>query len=387
MTERAGRSRVLLAERPRRVLVVVGPSTGGIGAHAAALAADLAALGEQVAVVCPELTAERFAWRVPVETAWPAGSLAERVRAWRRLRALARTADVVHAHGHQGGLLALAAVRGARPRPGVVVSWHNAILVTGPRRWPAALGELVQARRADLVTGASADLAARARRLGARSAELAPVAAPRAGEHVSEPDARARLTRELDLAPHARLVLCVARIAPQKQLDLLVTAAEHLAADPALEAPVTWLVVGDGDPALAAQLREQAARARVDVRLLGARHDVPDLLGAADVLAVPSRWEARPLVIQEAMAAGVPVVATAVGGIPELLGGAGELVAPGAARGFARAVAALLSDPQRHAERSAAGRRRFAELPGREQVTQEWLERYARLDAAGPRLR
>src|SRR5690606_10986347 len=114
MTERAGRSRVLLAERPRRVLVVVGPSTGGIGAHAAALAADLAALGEQVVVVCPELTAGGCAGRVPVETAGPAGSLAERARAWRRLRALARTAAVVHAHGHQGGLLARAAGRGAR---------------------------------------------------------------------------------------------------------------------------------------------------------------------------------------------------------------------------------------------------------------------------------
>ena len=401
---------VLLAERPVRVLVVVGPATGGIGAHAAALACDVAEQGTTVAVVCPALTAERFEWHVPVVRAWPGGPILERWQQWRRVRRLARTADVVHAHGHHAGLLSLLAVRGARPRPAVVVSWHNAVLGRGPRRWLRTLGELVQARGADLVTGASLDLAARAASLGAPAAELAPVAAPRAAGLVggavpavgssdgserpttaARAGARARLDVELDLDPRARIVLCIARIAPQKGLDLLVDAARALADDAeavaAIAGPVTWLVVGDGDVELESRLREQVALAGVDVRFLGARDDVAGLLASADLLAVSSRWEARPLVVQEAMAAGVPVVATAVGGIPELLGGAGELVEPGAARGFARAVAALLSDPARHRRRVEQGRRRFAALPDRGAVATGWRDRYARLAPSSRTLR
>lgn len=381
-----------MVDRAPRILVIVGPATGGIGAHAAMLAGDIADRGATVAVVCPPLTAERFTWRVPVEQVWPAGRAGELVRRWRRLRELARTADIVHAQGHQAGLLALLAVRGARPRPAVVVSWHNAVLGRGPVRWLRGLGERVQARSADLVTGASLDLAARAASLGAHTAELAPVAAPRAGERVPDAaGARAQLVRDLALDPNTRLVLTVSRIAAQKRLDVLVEAARLLASD--IEgtrragAPVTWLVAGDGDPLLADQLGDLAMKAGVDMRFLGAREDVPALLAAADVFALTSRWEARPLALQEAMAAGVPVVSTAVGGIAELLGDAGTLVGEGDAEALATAVGGLLNDPALRAERAEAGRRRFAQLPGRADITRSWANRYARLAPTTPGLR
>lgn len=379
-----------MTERPPRILMVVGPATGGIGAHAASLAHDIAAGGARVAVVCPELTAERFTWRVPVEVAWPDGGPVVRWRAWRRLRALAGTADVVHAQGHQAGVLALLAVRRARPRPAVVVSWHNAVLGRGVGRWLRGLAERWQARHADIVTGASTDLVERARALGARRAEIAPVAAPRAGEEPLGTDARHRLRAALGIAPEGPVVLTVSRIAPQKNLEMLVAAARHLdgvAAAHGHPGRVTWLVAGDGDPDLAESLREQIARTGVDVRLLGARDDVPALLAAADVFALPSRWEARALVLQEAMAAGVPVVATAVGGIPELLAGSGLLVPNGDARAFARAVANILRDPDLRERLSEAGRRRAADLPGASDVTRSWAQRYAGLGAQTPRLR
>src|SRR5690606_18779037 len=134
-SRRGSRGRAV-AERPLRILMIVGPATGGIGAHAAALSGDVAkgsggALpGAVVAVVCPEITASRFAWRVPVERAWPAGRPGALWRSWRRVRELVATADVVHAHGHQAGMLALAAAARTRPRPAVVVSWHNAVLAS-----------------------------------------------------------------------------------------------------------------------------------------------------------------------------------------------------------------------------------------------------------------
>lgn len=394
-------------ERRLRVLMIVGPATGGIGAHAAALSGDIAATGVTVAVVCPEVTSRRFDWRVPVEVVWPAGGPGPRRRGWRRLRELVATADVVHAQGHQAGLLALAAARGTNPRPAVVVSWHNAVLGSGVRRTIRALGERAQVRYADLVTGASLDLVERASHLGARSVELAPVAAPRAGEAASDDasgaaddsatravrvvaaaaadpaSARARLRADLALDPRALLVLTVSRIAPQKRLDVLLDAARILEqdADAARRAgaPVTWLVVGDGDAELEAALRAQAARSGADVRFLGARGDVPALLAAADVFALTSRWEARALVVQEAMAAGVPVVVSGVGGLPELVGDAGMLVREGDALGCATAVGDLLGDPERRERLATAGRRRFAELPGAVDITRSWGTRYARL--------
>jgi glycosyltransferase involved in cell wall biosynthesis len=128
--------------------------------------------------------------------------------------------------------------------------------------------------------------------------------------------------------------------------------------------PVPVLAIA-GDGPLAAELAASAARAGVDLALLGARDDVPALLAAADVIAVPSRWEARALVVQEAMAAGRPIVASRVGGIPALTGEeAAILVPPGDAGRLAAAILAVLDDPGRAARLSAAARDRAAALPG-----------------------
>lgn len=354
-----------------RVLLVVGPATGGIGAHAADLARRLAREHELLVATAP-VTAERFDWAVPVRAVWPSGG--GRLRRWRELRALARSADLVHAHGHQAGLLSLLA---AGRRTPVVVSWHNAVLVGGARGRLLALAERVQARRAALVTGASADLVARARALGAREPQLAPVAAPRAGEPVPD-GARERVRGALGLPAGAPLVLTVSRLAPQKRLDVLLEAARLLGPE------VTWLLVGDGDPGVAARLR--AGSEGTGVRLLGARDDVPELLAAADVFALTSDWEARALVVQEAMAAGVPVVATEVGGLPELLEGVGLLVRPGDPRAVAEAVSQLLEAPSRRAALAEAARRRAATFPTAEQVAQAWQVRYARVARVRPPL-
>ena len=231
-----------------------------------------------------------------------------------------------------------------------------------------------QARRADLVTGASRDLVARAAALGAR-AELAEVAAPAAGPWPGDrAEARRAVAAELGL-PSGPLVLTVSRIAPQKNLDVLVDAAAGSAA--------TWLVVGDGRPDLLAALRTRAGAVGAPVRFAGARRDVPRLMAAADVFALPSRWEARALVVQEALAAGLPVVASDTGGLPDLVGGGtGVLVPVGDAAALRAAVDGVLADPARGADLAARGRRRFAELATPDDVARAWAERYAGLAAA-----
>ncbi|TGO04949.1 glycosyltransferase family 4 protein [Serinibacter arcticus] len=376
-----------------RIVQVVGHAAGGIGVHVADLTRGLREVGEDVRVVAPSATAQRFALGDAslgqVDTAaWPQRtSPVSYLRGLQRLRRLVRGSDVVHAHGHQAGLTALLAAAGTGVP--VVVSWHNAILA---RRGPGALAERWQARRAALVTGASQDLVDRAALLGARASVLAPVAAPSAGTYPgTHEEARAVVAAaagievvpdgEAGTVPPEVWALTVSRIAPQKDLAVLVSAARAVAGALPAAVPgaeqVRWFVVGDGDAPLRAEL--EAAAAGLPFHLVGARDDVPTWMAAADLLVVPSRWEARALVVQEALAAGLPVVATDVGGLPELVTGCGSLVPVGDAPAIAAAVTHLAAHPERRAELAEHARERFARLPTSSDVVTAWRERYASL--------
>ena len=137
------------------------------------------------------------------------------------------------------------------------------------------------------------------------------------------------------------MVLAVGRLAPQKGFGMLLEAAARwrdLDPEP--------LVAIAGDGPLAGELRAQAPSLGVDAAFLGHRDDVPELLAAAAVFVLPSRWEGQPLVLQEALRAGAAIVATRVGGIPDLVGDdAALLVPPGDAPALAAAVRAVLTDP------------------------------------------
>lgn len=359
-----------------RILQVVGHAAGGIGVHVRDLVTGLTGAGERVEVVAPSDTAQRFGFADAAVRAWPQWSRpVEADQAMRRLRSLVDTADVVHAHGHQAGLAAvLAAFGGAVP---VVVSWHNTAPTGGVGGVVAGLGERLQVRRASMVTGASQDLVERARELGAARAELAPVAAPAAGSwRGTRQEARAAVARVLGLSSAGDgevWALTVSRMAPQKDLPVLAAAARRLASEPALR----WIVVGDGEESVRADLA--ARTARLPVHLVGARDDVATFMAAADLLVVPSRWEARALVVQEALAAGLPVVATDVGGLPELVTGCGLLVPVGDDAALAAAVAHLVHDGARRLELGALARERFTQLPTSPDVTAAWRARYAAL--------
>jgi glycosyltransferase involved in cell wall biosynthesis len=118
-----------------------------------------------------------------------------------------------------------------------------------------------------------------------------------------------------------------------------------------------------GDGPLEADLDARIRAQRLPVALLGRRDDVADLLAAADLIVLPSRWEARSLTAQEALRAGTPLVATRTGGLPGLLGDGALLVPPGDAAALAEAVGGLLADPARAAALAAAGRAQAAGWP------------------------
>ena len=139
------------------------------------------------------------------------------------------------------------------------------------------------------------------------------------------------------------LIVSVARLDPQKNPLGLIEAFAR-AGCPRCH----LLMVGDGS------LRCSAPR----VHFLGVRTDVAEILSSADIFALASHWEGTPLSVMEAMAAGLPVVATRVGGVPELVehGTTGLLVAPGDMQSFAAALAAVARDPQRRRELGEAAR-------------------------------
>jgi glycosyltransferase involved in cell wall biosynthesis len=103
------------------------------------------------------------------------------------------------------------------------------------------------------------------------------------------------------------------------------------------------------------------------------------LLAASDVMLLTSLWEARALVAQEALLAGVPLVSTRVGGIEELVGEAAVLVESGDVPAAAAAVAALVDNPGRRTDLRESGRRRTASWPDEDQVARDLAVTYAGL--------
>ncbi len=254
-------------------------------------------------------------------------------------RLLARAApDVVHAHGMRAGAVAAIALAG---RPGPLLRWPSPCITRRRGASPANLVyrvlERVIARRADAVLCVSGDLASRMRGLGARGVARAVVPAPAAG---APPAGAAARPGPRPARPAGRW--CWPRAGwPSRRASACCSMPRP--AWQGLEPRPLLVIAGDGP--LAGDLAARARRSGLDVSFLGHRDDVPTLAAAADVMVVPSVWEGQPLVVQEALRAGTPLVASRAGGIPDLTGeDAAVLVPPGDSGRLAAAVLSVLSD-------------------------------------------
>ena len=377
-------------EPPRRVVLVLGTTAGGTGTHVRMLADGLAGRGVAVTAAGPASAGARLAFSAVPGVSFAAVEIGDRPRpgdlasVLRLRRLLAARADAVHAHGLRAGalsLLALTLVRGRR-RPAAVVTVHNAPPDAGASARVYRLLERLVARRADLVLCVSPDLEARMRAVGARRVERAVIAAPQAPS--AQPGTAAAAAAQLvPLAlggPATRpVVLGAGRLAPQKGFGVLLEAAAALGdLDP------VPLVVIAGDGPLGAELPARAAALGVDAVFAGHRDDVPALLGLAAVFVLPSLWEGQPLVLQEALRAGTPVVATRVGGIPGLAGDAALVIPPGDAPALAAAVRSVLTDPLLAAALRVAAASRAAVLPSPADAVDAALTAYAAAAAGRP---
>jgi glycosyltransferase involved in cell wall biosynthesis len=289
------------------------------------------------------------------------------VAALRRLRREGFEPDVVHAHVYSAALPALVIARMARAP--LVVSEHY----TGFQRGLVRGSDLRTARRAfhgaDLLAPVSRELAERLRPL-AGDTPIRVVANP-VDTEVFHPAAGPRPEGPPRL-------LSVAWLDPKKGHRFLLDALAALARD-----DVTLDLVGGGE--LRPELEAQAARLGLvgRVRFLGplAKEGVAELMRRADLLVLPSLHENLPVVLAEAMASGLPAVATRVGGVEELVDhdDIGTLVAPGDAGALADAIRHRLDAPRRDPGALAA---RAAERFGYEALGRTWDEIYEELSTS-----
>jgi len=279
-------------------------------------------------------------------------------RALRRGVSIVRSGDLLHAHKFAGSLWGVLLARAAH-RP-LVAHEHTFRGVrslgrtAGYRYWIAPA-----ARRIVCVSeGVAASLAAEG--VGADKLRVVPNGVP-LDDALDRADARA----ELGLDPAAPVVGIVGRLREEKRHDLALEAMAGLR-----KRGVDAMLCAIGDGPLRGELEQLAMRLGIagSVRWAGERPNAGRLMRAFDVTMLCSTYEGMPLAALESLVADVPVVATAVGAMPELLAsGAGEVVPAPSADALAQALAGVLAEPERV---SAARQRAFAEIRARHGLAQ-----------------
>lgn len=197
--------------------------------------------------------------------------------------------------------------------------------------------------------------------------------------YIPRADTRGDLRAELGLADDAPLIGVAAALRPQKALGTMLDAHRRV-----LECvpDAHLLIAGDGECLAELRAKAQALGIPDRVHFLGTRDDIDSILRQVDVGAMSSAWEGLPLFALECMAARTPLVATAVGGLPELVesGSTGLLVRPGDPEALAQALASLLLDPARREQLAAAAARRLDEFRI-EAVAERFADLYQELHA------
>jgi glycosyltransferase involved in cell wall biosynthesis len=364
-----------------RCLLVFEPPDGGVPEHVALLATGLRTRGWETAVVAPprSIIDDRLEdhgtrnLRMPFQRSYrrpgdDAAVLRQLVRLLRN-----EPFDLVHCHSAKAGVLGRVAALMARTP--VVYTPHCFPFVGpwGPGRRLFARGV---ERRLGHLTDAVICVSQDERELALRERI--------ANEHGTYLVRNGVKPCAADLAPDPRLAAfarerptagCIAVLRHQKGVDLLLEAAPSILR----RLPAARLaVVGDGPlrPALEARAHDVGIGQRL--RFFEFKPPAARQLQSLDLFVLPSHWEAFPLALLEAMACGVPQVATAVGGTPEAVGdGATGLLCPaGDAETLGEQIASLLADPVRRRAMSEASRERHRRLFGVDRMVQRTAEVY-----------
>ncbi len=311
-------------------------------------------------------------------------SLRRDLAALRQLRAYFRETpfDIIHTHSSKAGMLGrLAAWRSGNPATRVY-SPHAFAFTMAVSPWRRRLFLLLE-RLAGRITDLLVCTCDSERELAVRHRIVAPgrAAVVRTGVDLRRfhPHGEGHRVRdELGLPARHRLVGTVGALVEQKGHALLVEAAPLVLG----QMPhTTFVIVGTGP--LEEALQARAAELGLGRRMvfLGHRSDVPRLLGAFDLIAMPSLWEGMPYALVEAMAVGVPVLGSAIPGILDLIepGRTGRLVAPGSSEELAGAIVSALRDEGSSARMAEAARELVVRDHSRERMLHTLQGLYERL--------
>lgn len=300
--------------RSMKVLHVSGPAQGGIACHIQQLQKGLAPLGVSSQVAKPV-------------TAAP-GSI---LKVYREIKK--GQWDLVHCHGFQGGAVGRAAA--AMAGVPAIVTIHNTLQVVGPVRLGAKLAESwMREKTAWWVTVSSYLRNYAWKELGIPEARTAVIANG------------VQMPAEIPPWQQQPVLGIVARLIPAKGIDIFIRAVQLLRPEiPDLKA----VIIGDGPSASRLKALTEDLGLGGTVEFLGYREDVGEQLKKIAVFVLPTRSEGLGISVLEAMSMGVPVIATAVGGIPELVrhNHTGILVRRDDYGAIARSVRQLLRDKER----------------------------------------
>lgn len=286
------------------------------------------------------------------------------VREGQLIRALCRDlgVNIVHTHGYRSDFVDGHA---ARSEGVPIVTTVHGFTGGGLRNRTYETLQRLAFRRFDAVVAVSRPMAARLRASGIAESRIHIV--PNALMAYPSPLDRAAARRALNLPADEFIAGWVGRLSPEKGLDVFLEAIALLA-----PCGVRAAILGDG-PERATQERRASERSRASIHWCGTVPDAARYLAAFDLLVLSSRTEGLPMVLLEAMASGLPIVTTRVGGIPDMLSDQEAiLVPPDDARSLAAGIRAVLDDPIAAATRAESALHRQRE----EFAVGPWRERY-----------
>lgn len=263
-------------------------------------------------------------------------------------------ADVVHTHNPAPMLHAVPAAILARVRRRVHTK-HGANIY-GTRGLWAARATVRALHAVVAVSPQTAEVARWKERVPRRRLHVVPNGIPLSPFGVRAADSRARIRRELEIGADAFVVGSVGRLAKEKDYPALIGALAGT-----LSEQVQLVLVGEGDARSEIEAAIPPALAPY-VKLTGERRDVPALLASFDLFVLSSRTEGLPLAVPEAMASSLPVVATAVGGLPSVVTSDCGVLVPARDREALRgAIESLVRDPARARVMGECARRQALE--------------------------